>query len=151
MLSFFIFTGCHSSSDDQSDPAAENLAKGKDFLAQNKLKSDITTLENGIQYKIITKGNGKSPKSSDVSLIYHRGKHLDGSIFSDSYKSEKPEEILVKHSILGWKKVLTLMSIGSKWEVYFPTYMAFSNRGEKELIEPNETLIYEIELIGIKW
>ncbi len=150
LFALFTLSGC-SSSADQSGPAAENLAKGKAFMEQNRLKNGVITLENGIQYKVITNGNGKSPRLTDIVVVHHRGKHLDGTIFSDSYKDGKPEEMLVKHTIPGWIKILPLMSAGSKWIVYLPPHMAFSSRGVKGLVEPNETLIYEIELVDIKW
>ncbi|MDX8404213.1 MAG: FKBP-type peptidyl-prolyl cis-trans isomerase [Mariprofundaceae bacterium] len=149
LLMLFSLTGCGNSN--QTGPAIENLAKGKAFMEQNKLKDDVVTLENGIQYRIITKGSGKFPKLADVVIIHYRGKHLDGTIFSDSYKEDKPEQILVKHAILGWKKIMPLMSVGSKWTIYLPPHMAFSNRGFEDIIEPNETLTYEIELVGIAW
>jgi len=153
MLALFILislTGCGSSGD-QTSPAAENLAKGKAFMEQNKLKDGIITLDSGIQYRVITQGRGKSPKLADVVTIHQRGKHLDGTVFSDSYKKGEPEKMLVKHMIPGWVKTLPLMSVGSKWTIYLPPHMAFSNRGAEGFVEPNETLIYEIELLGIEW
>ncbi len=149
MFSIAMLNGCGP--EEPTGPAAENLAKGKAFMEKNRTRGGVVTLENGIQYEIIKEGNGKSPRLTDIVFIRHRGKHLDGSVFSDSYKDETPEEIYVKHSIPGWKKTLPLMSSGAKWVIYLPPHMGFSNRGAEGIIEPNETLIYEIELVGIKW
>jgi len=149
IISIAMLNGCGSS--EPTGPAAENLAKGKAFMEKNSQREGVIVLENGIQYEVIKEGTGKSPRITDTVLIRHTGKHLDGSVFSDSTKDEAPEEIYVKHSIPGWLKTLPLMSSGAKWIIYLPPHMAFSNRGYKKTIEPNETLIYEIELIGIKW
>ncbi|MES0371769.1 MAG: FKBP-type peptidyl-prolyl cis-trans isomerase [Mariprofundaceae bacterium] len=150
LLLLISLSGCGNSGD-QTGPAAENLAKGKAFMEQNRLKDGVVTLDNGIQYRVFNKGSGKSPKLTDIVLIRSRGKHLDGSIFSDSYNENKPEKMLVKHTMLGWKKILPLMSVGSKWTVYLPPHVAFSSRGIEGLIEPNETLIFDIDLISIEW
>lgn len=150
LLTLMSLTGCGNSGA-QSGPAAENLAKGKIFMEQNKLKNGIVILDSGIQYKVITKGNGKSPKLTDVVVVHSRGKHIDGTTFSDSYKENRPDKMLVKHMISGWMKTIPLMSVGGKWTIYLPPRMAFSSRGAEGFVEPNETLIYEIELVSIEW
>jgi FKBP-type peptidyl-prolyl cis-trans isomerase FklB len=150
LLALFSLTGC-GGSNEPTGPAAENLAKGIAFMEQNSKRAGVISLDNGLQYEVITKGSGKTPKLTDFVVVHQRGKHLDGTTFSDSYKDGKPEEALVKHTIPGWKKILPMMSVGDKWIVYLPPHMAFSNRGEQGVIEPNETLIYEIELLEIKW
>lgn len=150
LVPILMFAGC-SSSDDPNSPAAVNLAKGKEFLAQNGKKEGVITLDNGIEYKVLVEGGGKSPKLTDVVVVHSIGRHLDGSVFTDSYADGKPEEVLVKYAMLGWKKVLPLMSVGGKWRVWIPPHMAFSNRGVEGMIEPNETIEFDIELKGIKW
>lgn len=149
LVTLFTLAGC--SSNEPTGKAAENLAKGTAFMEKNKLRDSVITLDNGIQYEVVTKGSGKSPRLTDIVIVHSRGKHLDGTTFSDTYKEGKPEEVLVKHTIPGWKKTLPLMSVGSRWKVYLPPNMAFSNRGAEGFVEPNETLIYEIELLDIKW
>lgn len=139
------------SSEDTNSPEAKNLAAGKAFMEQNSKKDGVITLDNGIQYKVLTEGSGKIPKLTDIVVIHSRGLHLDGTVFSDTYADGKPEEILVKHALLGWKKILPLMSVGSKWMVWLPPHMAFSNRGYEDRIAPNETLVFEMELLEIKW
>lgn len=150
LLALFSLSGCGGSSE-PTGIAAENLAKGKAFMEKNGKREGVVTLDNGIEYEVTKPGSGKSPRLTDFVLIHHRGKHLDGTIFSDSFNDKIPEEMLVKHTIPGWKKTLPLMSEGSKWVIYLPPHMAFSNRGYKDVIQPNETLIYEIELVAIKW
>ncbi|MFC1536922.1 FKBP-type peptidyl-prolyl cis-trans isomerase [Pseudomonadota bacterium] len=144
----FMVAGCSQS---DTGPAAENLAKGKAFLEANKSKEGVITLPSGVQYKVIVDGDGSTPVMTDNVKLHHRGRHLDGTIFDDSYKNNKPGIILVKHADPGMKKILQLMPVGSKWIVYVPPHMAYSNRGIKGTIEPNETLIYEIELLEIIW
>lgn len=149
VLPLMLLSGC--SSDDPNSPAAVNLAKGKEFLAENGKKNGVVTLESGIQYKVLKAGSGKLPKLTDVIILHSRGTHLDGSVFTDSYADGKPEEVYVKDSIVGWKKVLPLMSVGSKWMVWLPPHMAFSNRGYEDKIAPNETIVFELEVVDIKW
>jgi len=145
----FMISGCSSQGD--SEAAAENLIKGKAFMEANKSRDGITTLPSGIQYKVLVNGDGGTPVMTDNVKLHHRGMHLNGTVFSDSYKKGEPGILLVKHADPGIKKILQLMSVGSKWVVYIPPHMAYSNRGIKGSIEPNETLIYEIELLEIIW
>lgn len=150
LISLLSLSGCGGSSE-PTGIAAENLAKGIAFLKENGKREGVVTLKNGIQYEVIVKGSGRTPKITDFVVVHQRGKHLDGTIFSDSRENGKPDVVLVKHTIPGWKKTLPLMSEGCKWIIYLPPHMAFSNRGYENTIQPNETLIYEIELEAIKW
>ena len=150
LIALFTLSGCGNSSE-PTGVAAENLAKGIAFLKENGKREGVVTMVNGIQYEIITKGTGKTPKFTDFVVLHQRGKHLDGTTFSDSYANGESEVVFIKHTIPGWKKTLPMMSVGSKWIVYLPPHMAFSNRGSEGVIEPNETVIYEIELLEIKW
>ncbi|NWF36575.1 FKBP-type peptidyl-prolyl cis-trans isomerase [Mariprofundus sp. KV] len=145
--------GCgNSGSDSQATGiAAENMAKGKAFLAENATKEGVVTLPSGIQYKVIHNNyEGRVPKLTDNVNIHLRMSHLDGTVINDSNPSGKPVDIYIKHTIGGWKKVLTKMNVGSKWMVYIPPHMAYSSRGN-ENVGPNETLICEIELLEIIW
>lgn len=131
--------------------AAENLSKGKAFLEENGKKDDVTTMPSGIQYSIIHESEeGKIPKLTDNVLIHLRMLHIDGSVINDSYVSNEPIKIYIKHTMGGWRKILTQMSVGSKWITYIPPHMAFSSRGN-EIVGPNETIICEIELLEILW
>jgi len=145
----FMLAGCDSHSD--SSPAVANLAKGNAFLETNKSKEGITTMPSGLQYKVVVSGDGKVPVLTDYVKVHHRDMHLDGTVYNDSYKDGEPGTLLVKHADPGWKEVLQKMAVGSKWLVYVPPHMAYSNRGIAGTIEPNETLIYEIELLEVLW
>jgi len=123
LLALFTLAGCGNSSE-PTGVAAENLAKGIAFLKENGKREGVVTMVNGIQYEIITKGDGKNPKITDFAVVHQRGKHLDGTTFSDSYENGEPEVVLVKHTIPGWKKTLPMMTVGSKWIIYLPPHMA---------------------------
>jgi len=153
LAALLSLTGCSSSEPDSpaAKIAAENMAKGKAFLAENATKEGVTTLPSGVQYKVIHDNyEGRVPKLTDNVHIHLRMSLIDGTVINDSNPSGKPVELYIKHTIGGWKKVLTKMNVGSKWMVYIPPHMAFSSRGN-ENVGPNETLICEIELLDIIW
>ena len=133
--------------------AADNLAKGKAFMEANKEKEGVITLESGVQYKILSNGDdeARSPKLADSVKVHYRSFRIDGSELFDTHKEAAPQTVEVKRAILGWRKVLPMMRVGSKWMVYIPAYMAYSSKGFKDSIGPNETLIYELELLEIVW
>lgn len=123
---------------------------GEKFLAENKSKDGVVTLENGIQYKVITQGKGKKPTASDSVVAHYRGTLIDGTEFDSSYKRGEPATFPLNGVIKGWQEVLPLMPVGSKWQVYIPSELAYGSRGAGGSIGPNETLIFDIELIDIK-
>ncbi|ATX81546.1 FKBP-type peptidyl-prolyl cis-trans isomerase FklB [Mariprofundus ferrinatatus] len=131
--------------------AAENLEKGKAFLEANASKEGVVTIDGGVQYKVITSNpEGRTPKLTDDVNIHLRMSHIDGTVINDSFGSDEPVKVYVKHAIAGWRKTLTKMTVGSRWIVYIPPHMAFSTRGN-DGVGPNETLICEIELLDIVW
>ena len=129
--------------------AKKNQALGEAFLAENKKKEGVTTLESGVQYKVITEGKGKKPKSSDTVVAHYRGTLINGTEFDSSYKRNSPATFPVQGVIRGWQEVLPLMKAGSKWEVYIPSELGYGPRGTGGTIGPNEVLIFEIELLSI--
>ena len=146
-VTLFIVTACSSA----SDPVAEqNLQKGKAFLEQNKSKQGVVTLPSGLQYMVLKKGDGPQPRVIDSVMVHYRAMHVDGTEFNNSYTRGKPVTIAVKAMIPGWKQAVRLMSEGDKWRLFIPQFLAYTNRGEGE-VEPNETLIYEIELLKVNW
>lgn len=134
----------------QSAVSKENIAKGEAFLAANGKKPDVITTESGLQYKIITSGDGKQPKLTDTVTTHYKGSVLDGREFDSSYKRNAPASFPVTGVIKGWTEALQLMHVGDKWELYIPSGLAYGASKRSELITANSTLIFEIELLSIK-
>jgi FKBP-type peptidyl-prolyl cis-trans isomerase FklB len=134
----------------QEAAAAENKSKGDAFLAANGKKEGVVVLPDGLQYKILTAGQGKKPAESDTVLCNYKGSFLDGTEFDSSTKAGKPVPFEVKNVIPGFKEVLQLMPVGSKWQVVVPSNLAYGERGAGGVIGPNATLVFEIELVSIQ-
>lgn len=135
----------------------KNKKEGAAFLAENAKKEGVkihqVKLPDGqtadLQYKIITEGKGEKPKMTDTVTTQYRGRLIDGTEFDSSYKRGQPAEFPVSGVIKGWTEALQLMPVGSKWELYIPSDLAYGERGSGANIGPNATLIFEIELINI--
>jgi len=127
-----------------------NKAEGDAFLAANKAKPGVVTLPSGLQYRILTAGTGKKPTATDTVVCHYRGTLIDGKEFDSSFKAGAPATFPVGQVIRGWTEVLQLMPVGSKWQVFIPSNLAYAERGASADIGPNATLIFEIELIAIK-
>ena len=134
----------------QEETAATNLAAGKAFLEENGKKPGVITTESGLQYKVLVSGDGKQPKDTDTVTTHYRGTLIDGREFDSSYKRDKPASFPVKGVIKGWTEALQLMHVGDKWQLFVPSDLAYGATKRSELIEANSTLIFEIELLGIK-
>jgi len=130
--------------------AEKNKQIGEAFLAKNKAKAGIKTLANGIQYNVITPGSGAIPTKTDTVSAHYRGTLTNGKEFDSSYNRGQPASFPVGGVIKGWQEVLQLMKVGAKWKVYIPSEFAYGERGAGADIGPNETLIFDIELLGIK-
>ncbi len=135
---------------EQADSAATNLATGKAFLEENGKKEGIITTDSGLQYKILSTGDGKMPKASDTVTTHYKGTLIDGREFDSSYKRDTPASFPVKGVIKGWTEALQLMRVGDKWQLFIPSDLAYGATKRSELIEANSTLIFELELLGIK-
>jgi len=133
----------------QEMAAADNKAKGDAFLAANGKKDGVVVLPDGLQYKILTAGTGKKPVETDTVLCNYKGTFIDGQEFDSSTQAGKPVPFEVKNVIPGFKEVLQLMPVGSKWQVFIPSNLAYGERGAGGVIGPNSTLIFEIEVVGI--
>ena len=133
----------------QEAAAMENKTKGDAFMADNAKKEGVVALPDGLQYKILTAGQGKKPAESDTVLCNYKGTFVDGSEFDSSAQAGKPVPFEVKNVIPGFKEVLQLMPVGSKWQVFVPSNLAYGERGAGGVIGPNATLIFEIELVSI--
>ena len=134
----------------QEAAGAENKSKGEAFLAENGKKVGVISLPDGLQYKIVTPGTGKRPAESDTVLCNYKGTFIDGTEFDSSTRAGKPVPFEVKNVIPGFKEVLQLMPVGSKWQVYIPSNLAYGERGAGNVIAPNSTLIFDIELVDIQ-
>lgn len=128
---------------------ADNKAAGEKFLAENKTKEGVQTTASGLQYKIIKKGNGAVPADTSRVEVNYRGTLIDGTEFDSSYKRKKPATFLANRVIKGWTEALTMMPVGSKWELYIPYELAYGSR-QSGKIKPFSALIFEVELLGIK-
>jgi len=127
-----------------------NMKEGVEFLAANKTKDGVVTTASGLQYKILTAGTGAKPTKDDTVVCNYKGTFIDGKEFDSSYKRGQPAEFPVGRVIPGWTEALQLMPVGSKWQLFIPSELAYGTRGAGGAIGPNETLIFEVELISIK-
>jgi len=128
-----------------------NKKEGDAFLAANKSKDGVQTLPDGLQYKVLTAGNGPKPTANDTVVCNYKGTLINGTEFDSSYKRGQPAKFPVGQVIKGWTEVLQLMPMGSKWEVYIPSDLAYGPQGPgRGPIGPNQTLIFEIELVSIQ-
>jgi FKBP-type peptidyl-prolyl cis-trans isomerase FklB len=129
-----------------------NKKAGDAFLAANKSKEGVTTLPDGLQYKILTAGTGPKPTAADTVVCNYKGTLLDGTEFDSSYKRGQPATFPVGQVIKGWTEVLQMMPVGSKWEVFIPSDLAYGPQGPRQggPIGPNATLVFEIELMSIQ-
>ena len=127
-----------------------NRQRGTAFLERNKAKESIVTLESGLQYKILKKGTGASPKATDTVRCHYKGTTIDGKEFDSSYKRGKPATFALNRVIRGWTEGLQLMKKGGKWQFFIPSELAYGERGSGRNIGPNEALIFEVELLGIE-
>ena len=134
---------------ERSAAAGTNKTAGQKFLEANKTKEGVVSLPSGLQYKILKEGTGAKPASDSNVKVNYQGTLLDGKVFDSSYERGEPVSFNLKQVIKGWQEVLPLMSVGSKWQVYVPPELAYGERGAGGAIGPNETLVFDIELIGI--
>ena len=130
--------------------AQGNKAKEAAFLAENAKKPGITVTASGLQYKVLSTGTGPMPKATDTVKVHYRGTLLDGNEFDSSYKRNQPAVFPLNGVIKGWTEALQLMKVGSKWQVFLPSSLAYGEQGAGQVIGPNATLIFEVELLGIE-
>jgi UDP-GlcNAc:undecaprenyl-phosphate/decaprenyl-phosphate GlcNAc-1-phosphate transferase len=128
--------------------ALDKKKEGDAFLAENKKKEGVVTLPNGLQYKILKASEGKKPAAADTVEVKYRGTLIDGKEFDSSGAATRTFK--VTEVIPGWREALQLMPVGSKWQLIVPPELAYGERGMGQVIGPNSTLIFEVELVGIK-
>ena len=123
--------------------------KGEAFLAENAKKEGVKTLPSGLQYRVLKEGDGRKPRKTDQVIVHYKGTLIDGREFDSSHKRGEPAKFGVGQVIKGWTEALTLMKEGSKWMLYIPWQLAYGEKGSGKLIGPNETLVFEVELIAV--
>ena len=128
---------------------AQNKASGEAFLANNAKKEGVVVLPSGLQYEVITEGNGKKPSATDRVQCHYEGTLIDGTIFDSSIKRGEPAVFGVNQVIKGWVEALQLMQEGAKWRLYIPYDMAYGEHGAGEMIPPYSALVFDVELIKV--
>jgi FKBP-type peptidyl-prolyl cis-trans isomerase FklB len=128
----------------------KNKADGEKFLAENAKKEGVKVLPSGLQYKEVTPGQGKSPKITDNVTTHYKGTLIDGTEFDSSYKRGQPVTFPVSGVIAGWTEALQSMKEGATWQLFVPPRLAYGERGAGQVIGPNATLVFEVELISVK-
>ena len=128
----------------------KNLKEGEAFLQENAKREGVVALPSGLQYEVIEEGTGKSPKPGDEVTVHYRGTLVDGTVFDSSYERGEPVTFPVEGVIPGWTEALQLMKEGAKWKLFIPPALAYGERGAGQVIGPNATLLFEVELISVQ-
>lgn len=135
---------------EQAKVGEENQAAGEAFLAENTEKEGVVTLDSGLQYKEIKPGDGAKPSAEDTVTVHYRGRLLDGTEFDSSYARNQPATFPLQQVIAGWTEGLQQMPVGSTYELYIPSELAYGPGGSPPRIGPNATLVFEVELLEIE-
>ena len=133
----------------QEEKSKLNKKAGEEFLRINKEKAEVKTTSSGLQYEVITEGTGEKPKVTDTVTVHYEGKLIDGRVFDSSIQRGQPASFGLNQVITGWTEGLQLMTKGSKYRLFIPSDLAYGSRQAGELIEPDSTLIFDVELLDI--
>jgi FKBP-type peptidyl-prolyl cis-trans isomerase FklB len=133
----------------KNEKASANLRAGQDFLEANKKKPGIFALPSGLQYEVITEGDGIKPLAKNKVTFHYHGTLIDGTVFDSSVKRGQPATFPLNMVIKGWTEGLQLMSVGSKWRFFIPPQLAYGDKQTGAHIGPNSTLVFEVELLGV--
>ena len=133
----------------QQEKMEINKKAGEEFLNINRHKAGVVELPSGLQYQVLQKGNGEKPKATDKVKCHYHGTLINGTVFDSSIERGQPAVFGVNQVIPGWVEALQLMEVGSKWRVFIPSNLAYGEHGAGEMIEPNSTLIFDVELLDI--
>ena len=128
----------------------KNMAEGKAFLAKNKAAAGVVTTASGLQYKVLRAGSGAKPSADSIVKVNYKGTLLDGKVFDSSYDRNEPVEFPLSQVIPGWSEGVALMTVGSKYQFWIPSDLAYGEAGSPPVIGPNATLVFEVELLEIK-
>ena len=132
-----------------AEMAKKNKLEGDKFLAENAKKEGVKSTPSGLQYIVITEGEGDTPTSTDIVKVHYTGTLIDGRVFDSSVSRGVPAQFGVNQVIPGWTEALQMMKVGSKYKLFLPSDIAYGERGAGEMIQPNSTLIFEVELLDI--
>ena len=132
-----------------ADHAAKNAAEGLAFLLDNKTNPEVISLPSGLQYEVLTMGDGEKPKATSTVRCHYEGRLIDGSVFDSSYRRNQPADFPVNQVIPGWTEALQLMPVGSKWRLFIPSELGYGEHGAGDMIAPNTVLIFDVELLSI--
>lgn len=158
LMAGLLVVGC-GESDEEKRFRAELIEKavnddtrraGNAFLAENGKLPGVVTTASGVQYRVLTQGEGESPHLLNTVVVNYEGRRIDGLVFDSSYARNKPSEFPLKGVIKGWREVLPMMKEGAVWEIYVPADLAYGATSPNEQIPANSTLIFKIELLDIK-
>lgn len=133
----------------QAKMSEKAQGEGKAFLEANANRAEVVTLPSGLQYEIITKGEGATPTASDSVRVHYHGSLIDGTVFDSSVNRGEPATFGVTQVISGWVEALQLMPVGSKWRLFIPSELAYGAQGAGQAIAPHSTLVFEVELLDI--
>ena len=132
----------------KQEKLAKTLQEGLEFLEINKKRDGVICLESGLQYEILHAGEGPKPTASDTVTCHYHGTLIDGRVFDSSVQRGAPASFPLNRVIAGWTEAVQLMPVGSKWRLYLPPHLAYGDRQMGALIQPNSSLIFEVELLG---
>ena len=133
----------------KNEKASANLKAGQDFLEANKQKPGVVALPSGLQYEVLTEGNGIKPLARNKVTCHYHGTLIDGTVFDSSVKRGQPATFPLNMVIKGWTEGLQLMPVGSKWRFFIPPQLAYGDRQTGAHIGPNSTLIFNVELLDV--
>lgn len=132
------------------EAAQKNLAKGREFLAANAKRPGVVVRPSGLQYEVVKEGGGPAPGPDDIVVARYRGTRLDGTEFDATDPQGEPATFRLRDVVAGWREALPLMKAGTTWRIWLPPDLAYGAQGEPPVIEPNEVLVFELELIESK-
>jgi len=132
------------------DKSAATLQAGEDFLAENAKRPEVTTTASGLQYEVLTEGNGPKPQATNTVTCHYHGTLTNGTVFDSSVQRGQPASFPLNGVIKGWTEALQLMSVGSKYRLFLHPSLAYGERSAGAHIQPNSTLIFDVELLGIR-
>jgi FKBP-type peptidyl-prolyl cis-trans isomerase FklB len=132
-----------------AEASAKARQRGADFLEQNKAKEGVVVLPSGLQYRVVKSGDGAQPTATSEVRVHYEGRLVDGTVFDSSLQRGVPATFPVSNVIRGWTEALQRMKVGDKWQLFIPPQLAYGDRGAGGLIGPNETLIFDVELLEV--